>query len=144
HRNIRFAGHICFPGGRVDPSDESAIATALRESEEEIALDPAEVDVLGALGDYYTQAGYRITPVVGLVSTNVTLSANPSEVEAIYRISLADMLRSQSYRLRHRTPTRGHYSYEEKDIRIAGPTVSLMIGLYESLLAFQASTISAK
>ena len=130
HRNIRFAGHVCFPGGRVDPTE-----TALREASEEIGLAPDTVEVLGSLGDYYTQTGYRITPVVGVVAPPLNLAANPSEVDAIYEISFARVLQSGSYKLTLRG-SRGHFSYHEGDVRIAGPTVSLMIGLYESLLRY--------
>lgn len=133
HNRIRFAGHVCFPGGTVDPGDASPIETALRETGEEIGLDPAAVEVLGCLGDYYTQTGYCITPVVGLLHSRPTLVPNPAEVDEIYEISFARMLNPENYRLTWRNRERGHISWHEGDIRIAGPTVSIMIGLYESL-----------
>ena len=136
HRNIRFAGHVCFPGGKRDESDEDMVATALRETHEEIGLAPHQVEVLGRLGDYYTQAGYLIAPVVGVVPPTVTLSANPGEVDAIYQISLARTFQAQNYSLTYHGRGRGHFSFHEGEVRIAGPTVSLMIGLYESLLGF--------
>jgi 8-oxo-dGTP pyrophosphatase MutT (NUDIX family) len=136
HRNIRFAGHVCFPGGRSDDADKDAIDTALRESGEEIGLSRSDVDVLGCLGDYYTQTGFRITPVVGIVEPPPDVAPNPAEVEEIYEISLARAFDSASYRFTRRNPDRGHWSFHEGDVRISGPTVSLMIGLYESLLAF--------
>lgn len=137
HRNIRFAGHICFPGGRADAGDRDSIDTALRESREEVGLSPECVEVLGCLGDYYTQSGYRISPVVGVVTPPVSLEPNPDEVEEIFEISLARALRSDSYRLDFRRPDRGHFSFHEGPVRIAGPTVSLMINLYETLLRFR-------
>ena len=138
HRNLRFAGHVCFPGGKIDAEDTDAVAAALREAEEEIGLAPGEVDLLGRLGDYYTHAGYLIAPVVGVVSPPLALSANPAEVDAIYEISLPRVFRAGSYRLTYRQKDRGHYSFHENGIRIAGPTVSIMIGLYEALAAFVA------
>ena len=57
------AGQVSFPGGRIDASDVSAEAAALREAEEEVGLDPARVELLGRLPDYVTGPGYRITPV---------------------------------------------------------------------------------
>ena len=135
---IRFAGHICFPGGRVDAVDESLVETALRETREEIDLATADIEVLGVLGDYYTQAGYRITPVVGLIQPPYRVLANPQEVAAIYEVSLARALDSANYALTWHRPARGHYSFTEGDVRIAGPTVSLMIGFYEALLGFSA------
>jgi len=137
HHSIRFAGHICFPGGTADEGDASAVATALRETSEEINLDAGEVEVLGELGLYYTQAGYSINPVVGLVKPGFSLLANPDEVEEIYEVPLRNVLCSDNYSLAWHSSSRGHFSFHEDDIRIAGPTVSLLIGLYEELLRFQ-------
>ncbi len=58
---------MSFPGGRIDATDPSPEAAALREAAEEIGLDPADVELLGRLPDYVTGTGYRITPVVGLL-----------------------------------------------------------------------------
>jgi 8-oxo-dGTP pyrophosphatase MutT (NUDIX family) len=65
------AGQISFPGGRVEPADVDAVATALRESEEEIGLSSALVHVLGVLPQYLTATGYRVTPVVGIIEQPV-------------------------------------------------------------------------
>lgn len=138
HRNLRFAGHVCFPGGKIDAEDADAVSAALREAEEEIGLSASSVELLGRLGDYYTHAGFLIAPVVGVVSPPLALSANPAEVDAIYEISLERVFRAASYRLAYLQKDRGHYSFYEKNVRIAGPTVSLMIGLYEALAAFVA------
>src|SRR5262245_9698690 len=59
------AGQISFPGGRVEPGDLSAQATALRESEEEIGLPRNHVTLLGELPTYYIPTGFKVTPVVG-------------------------------------------------------------------------------
>jgi len=136
HENIRFGGHICFPGGRTD-ADESAIATALRESEEEIGLNRDDVEVLGCLGNYFTQAGYKITPVVGLIQNSANFNANADEVSEIHQISFTDMLDSSRYALTRYSEARGHYSFSQGQLRIAGPTVSVMIGFFETLLAYR-------
>ncbi len=60
-------GQISFPGGRVEEQDSTAVDTALRETEEEIGLSRRHVELLGALPDYYTGTGFRVTPIVGLV-----------------------------------------------------------------------------
>ena len=136
HENIRFGGHICFPGGRTD-ADESAIATALRESEEEIGLNRDDVEVLGCLGNYFTQAGYKITPVVGLIQNSANFNANADEVSEIHQISFADMLDSSRYALTRYSEARGHYSFSQGQLGVAGPTVSVMIGFFETLLAYR-------
>ncbi len=131
--HIRFGGHICFPGGKMDADDRDEVSTALREAEEEIGLAPTGVEVLGTLGHYFTQSGYRIRPVVGLISDTSGIKANPSEVEEIIEISLARMFYRDAYQLAWRSADRGHLSYHEGTTRIAGPTVSMMIGLFERL-----------
>jgi 8-oxo-dGTP pyrophosphatase MutT (NUDIX family) len=134
HPRIRFAGHICFPGGRVDATDNGAVDTALRETREEINLATSSIEVLGSLGDYYTQAGYKISPIVGIIQPPFSVEANPDEVSQIHEISLARVLDASNYALTWHRPDHGHFSFTEGDIRISGPTVSLLIGFYEALL----------
>ncbi|MEJ0018155.1 MAG: NUDIX domain-containing protein [Acetobacteraceae bacterium] len=74
----RHGGQVSFPGGRIDADDRDAEAAALREAEEEIALDPSRVEVLGRMADYVTGTGYRITPVLGLLPPGLTLRPPPT------------------------------------------------------------------
>jgi 8-oxo-dGTP pyrophosphatase MutT (NUDIX family) len=134
HPRIRFAGHICFPGGRTDATDISPTDTALRETREEINLASEHIEVIGSLGDYYTQAGYKISPVVGIIEPPFSVEANPDEVSQIHEISLARVLNAANYALTWHRPDRAHFSFTEGEVRIAGPTVSLLIGFYEALL----------
>jgi 8-oxo-dGTP pyrophosphatase MutT (NUDIX family) len=97
----RHAGEISFPGGRPEETDADLAATALREAEEEIALDPAEVELIGALPPTSTfVTGYRIHPFVGLIANpaGLGLEPNPAEVETVLTFSL-DLLR-ESYEMR--------------------------------------------
>jgi 8-oxo-dGTP pyrophosphatase MutT (NUDIX family) len=97
----RHAGEISFPGGRRDEDDADLAATALRETREEIGLDPAAVELSGALPPTSTfVTGYLIHPFVGLVPHpgELGLAPNPTEVETVLTLSL-DSLR-QGYAMR--------------------------------------------
>jgi 8-oxo-dGTP pyrophosphatase MutT (NUDIX family) len=89
------SGQFAFPGGRVD-AGESAVEAALREVREEIGLALAPEAVLGILDDYPTRSGYLITPIVAWAPDGARMSANPREVEVIYRVPLAELGRPGS------------------------------------------------
>ena len=85
----RHAGEISFPGGRQDHDGEDLRRTALREAEEEIGLDPADVDLVGALppiGTFVTS--YKVHPFVGLIPEGLSLRPNPAEVETVLEFEL--------------------------------------------------------
>lgn len=86
------AGQISFPGGRVEQSDADAVATALREAEEEIGLASRVVDVLGRLPEYRTVTGYRVTPVVGLIERPFDLRLDTFEVSEAFEVPLAFLM----------------------------------------------------
>lgn len=86
------AGQIAFPGGRTEPDDGSPIATALRETEEEIGLPRAKVEVIGLLPSYVTGTGFEVTPVVGLVEADHTLTPDPFEVAEAFEVPLAFLM----------------------------------------------------
>ena len=77
-------GQIALPGGKVDPGDADATAAALREAQEEVGLDPAQVDVLGVLPAHRTVTNYAMTPVLGLIRGDFTPVPEAGEVEAYY------------------------------------------------------------
>ena len=89
----RHAGEISFPGGRQDHPDEELRSTALREAEEEIGLDPAGVELVGALppvGTFVT--GYRVFPFVAIVERGQTWRPQASEVAQVLEFTLEDLL----------------------------------------------------
>ena len=112
HDLRRHAGEISFPGGRQDEPDEDLRGTALREAHEEIGLDPAGVEVVGALAPVGTfVTSYRVFPFVGVVEPGLAWSPQESEVARVLELSLPALVRGyESQRLWRRgvpikTPT---------------------------------------
>ncbi len=139
HHEISYPGHVCFPGGRADPDDPDIRTTALREAHEEIDLDPAAVRVMGTLGEYYTQSGFHITPVVGVVTPPLDLTPSPGEVLEILEVPFSALTSARSYRIWRTDPVRdeGFYAMEFGEFRLTGPTVCLAMGFYEALARTQ-------
>ncbi len=93
------AGQISFPGGGIEPGDGSLLATALREAEEEIDLRPSLVEVIGELEEMYIPpSGFRVSPFVGLLPPEAELVMAPDEVEAIFTISLDELMAPETFR----------------------------------------------
>ncbi len=95
-------GQISFPGGAVDPGDRDRVETALRESREEIGLEPRDVEVLGRLDEVpVTRSGFCITPVVGVIHKSpYPWVVNPAEVAEVLEVPLAWLLRPAFPRIR--------------------------------------------
>jgi len=90
-------GEVAFPGGSVDKSDASLIATALRETYEEIAIPPQAVEVIGHLPSIDSVTGFRVTPIIGIISPDVPLRASQDEVAAIFEMPLEEALTTGRY-----------------------------------------------
>lgn len=82
------SGQVAFPGGRRDSSDPSIEAAALREAQEEIGLDPADVHIIGRLQDFITITNYQVTPIVGFIPWPYPLEPSPDEVSRTFTIPL--------------------------------------------------------
>ncbi len=98
----RHAAQISFPGGRLEHSDADVASAALRETREEIGLEPARVQVFGYLPDHLVISGFRVTPVLGLVSPPFTLELNPAEVAGVVEVPLSHVLDSANHKARLR------------------------------------------
>ncbi|PHQ68756.1 MAG: CoA pyrophosphatase [Sneathiella sp.] len=129
-------GQISFPGGRAEEADQNAVETALRESEEEISLQPHLVEVIGALNTYITVTRYSVTPVVGLVKPSFSLKAEVGEVSEIFEVPL-DFLMDASNRKKHSGFHNGverfWYAIPFNDYYIWGATAGMIKDLSERI-----------
>jgi len=90
-------GEIAFPGGRVDGA-ETFIEAALREAQEEVGLEPSLVDPVAWLNPIVTFAsGSAMWPVVGVLEGRPTMVADPDEVERVFTVALADLLKEGAF-----------------------------------------------
>jgi len=90
-------GQMCFPGGRLEPDDPDLVTCALREAQEEVGIEAREVVVLGQLDDHVTTTGYRITPVVGLLRQDRTITPTSEELVSVHRITLEELVRRTTW-----------------------------------------------
>lgn len=93
----KHAGQVAFPGGAVDSSDASLIAAALREAQEEVAIPPEAVEVIGILPPVDSVTGFQVTPVVGIIPADLHYHASEDEVAAVFEMPLAEALRLSRY-----------------------------------------------
>jgi 8-oxo-dGTP pyrophosphatase MutT (NUDIX family) len=134
----RHAGQVSFPGGRIDPEDVGPEAAALREAQEEIALDPSRVEILGRLADHVTGTGYRITPVVGVLPPGLLYDLSPREVESVFELPLAVLLDPAAPK-RQRQHINGrwreYWVWPHPEHFIWGATAAILVHLAQKLRA---------
>jgi 8-oxo-dGTP pyrophosphatase MutT (NUDIX family) len=130
------AGQVAFPGGGSDPSDADAVATALRESEEEIGLERTLVTPLGFLDRFETISGYNITPVVARIDPNARLYPAPAEVAEVFEVPLSFFLEPANLR-RYTMEFRGHrrdmVEFVHGGHRIWGATAAMVFNLLQRM-----------
>jgi 8-oxo-dGTP pyrophosphatase MutT (NUDIX family) len=129
-------GQISFPGGMRELEDRDEIENALRETHEEIGLDPQSVEVLGIMDDFETITGFVVTPVVGFVASKAPLQADPTEVAQIIEVPIDDFSNSDCHQLirgeQDNVPYKFH-SYAIQGHTIWGATGGIIYQLLMSL-----------
>lgn len=128
----RHAGQVAFPGGRIDPGDDGPIAAALREAQEEIALPPDRVQIVGLTDRYRTVTGYEVTPVIGVVPPDLAFTLSEAEVSAVFEVPLGFLLDSANHRRVARVwegRERHYYEILWEDRRIWGATAAMIVNL---------------
>ncbi|MDE1556168.1 CoA pyrophosphatase [Comamonas aquatica] len=136
------SGQVAFPGGRQDPEDADATATALREAQEEVGLDPGQVEVLGSLPVYETGTAFMVTPVVALVQPDAPLHPNPYEVADVFEVPLRFLL-DPAHHQRHRLHWQGlerewfsmPYLDAGRERYIWGATAGMLRNFYRFMVA---------
>ena len=129
------AGQVAFPGGRIDPG-EDAVAAALREAQEEIALDPAQVAVIGTGDLYCTVTNYVVTPVVGIIPPGLPLVPHEHEVADWFEAPLdfiTDPANQQKRSALFRGRERHYYEIEWEGRKIWGATAAMIVNLSRRL-----------
>ena len=124
HRTDQVFAHknqISFPGGGMEPIDANLVATALRESHEEIGLMPSDVEILGQMEDTFTMTGFRISPVVGRIPFPYTFRSNPFEVRELLFVPWTLFSEGQHHRreqiqIAERTFDVDYYEFEQHTI----------------------------
>ncbi len=127
-------GQIAFPGGKVDASDVSGEAAALREAHEEIGLSPDKVEVIGKLPSHETVTSFTITPYIGLIRDEFDPTPEPGEVDEVFTVPLSHVLNPSQFAVERRRwlgQWRKYYAVPYGPYYIWGATARILRGLAE-------------
>lgn len=137
------AGQICFPGGRIEPTDTSFVEAALRETWEEIGVEPRYIELIGAHPSFLTSTRYTMKPMIGVLQPGFSLRPDQREVAEIFEVPLSFLLDPAQHRLHEiREPDGGarhFFSVSWGDYFIWGATAALVRNLYHHLAAAEAA-----
>lgn len=132
----RHAGQVSFPGGRSEPDDADAVATALRETREETGIDPALVAPFGYLDCLETVSGYCVTPVVAWLDASYRVQPDPHEVADVFEVPFDVFIAPANLRrtrMQFRGRARDVLEFDHPGPRIWGATAMMLHNLVERL-----------
>ncbi|MGB1198510.1 MAG: CoA pyrophosphatase [Thalassotalea sp.] len=129
-------GQISFPGGKVEKSDRNNIATALRETHEEIGIASENITIVGTLPEHYTLTGFHITPVLAFIEPQSQYQLDKNEVAEVFHVPLSHFLNTQNHialSIYHNLSSHPVYFIPYKHYNIWGATASILKKLAEQL-----------
>jgi 8-oxo-dGTP pyrophosphatase MutT (NUDIX family) len=124
-------GQVAFPGGKLEEGEDAVIG-ALREAQEELAIAPSSVKVIGTSDVYHTGTGFAVTPVLGLCEPDIAITPDPREVEAWFEAPLAHLFDPGSWTERSamwKGAERRYLDMEYEGFRIWGVTAAIIMNL---------------
>jgi 8-oxo-dGTP pyrophosphatase MutT (NUDIX family) len=130
------AGQVAFPGGRIDPSDASPLAAALREAHEEVGVDPVRVRLLGQSDPYLTSTGYVVSPSVGVLPPDFVPQPEKYEVAEVFETPLSFLMHPgnhEQHEREFRGSLRAYYAMPHDGRYIWGATAGMIKALYDRL-----------
>ena len=134
-------GQVAFPGGKLEPG-EDAVTAALREAQEELALDPESVRLIGTTDRYKTGTGFDITPVLGVIAPDLPLRADPREVESWFEAPLSLVMDADNWTRNEvfwKGAMRPYLELDYQGYRIWGVTAAICYNLSRRLAWMEAT-----
>ncbi|GAA3792610.1 hypothetical protein GCM10022600_12140 [Qipengyuania pelagi] len=134
-------GQVAFPGGKLEPG-EDAVSAALREAQEELALDPESVRLIGTTDHYKTGTGFDITPVLGVIAPDLPLRADPREVESWFEAPLSLVMDADNWTRNEvfwKGAMRPYLELDYQGYRIWGVTAAICYNLSRRLQWMEAT-----
>ena len=132
-------GQISLPGGTQEEKDIDPVATALRESQEEIGLKANQVEIIGSLGVLALPSGFLVKPVVGLIDPGLSYTPQPEEVADIFHIPLDLILDESAYKkaqVEFKGASRTILELQFEDYRVWGATAAILYHLATEISKF--------
>lgn len=132
-------GQVAFPGGRLDRGDSDALQAALRESREEIGIDPSHVRILGRLDQVTAAYNFVVTPFVGVIPSAYEFRLNPFETEAVFFVPITALLEPRTLTIAERLSTHGEpiYHFYIDGWDIWGATARIIVQFLELIYGYQ-------
>ena len=137
-RMSKHSGQISFPGGHVDDEDIDAEATALRETEEEVGINSAYIEIIGRLDNFTIRTGFLVTPIVGFLKPPFVITPNDHEVDEVFEVPFSFLMDHNNHQ-RHKRELNGqncdYFAIPYEGRYIWGATAGMLVNLYDILMA---------